>query len=135
KEKFLSMMIHADREKDASKKFYGWIKNLIGIWSEILNLNSNDPSKIELAKEFYKNYDEAVRRIENPPSFDEVMEEVLQVILDTNIELVISNNAAGKQKKNNEINWANYSSHILVGAEMLNRGYTVEGLAVSYMPR
>jgi hypothetical protein len=63
------------------------------------------------------------------------MEEVLQVILDTNIELVISNNSAGKQKKNNEINWANYSSHILVGAEMLNRGYTVEGLAVSYMPR
>lgn len=135
KEKFLSMMIHADREQDASKKFYGWIKNFIGIWSEILNLNSNDPSKIELAKEFYKNYDEAVRRIENPPSFDEVMEEVLQVILDTNIELVISNNAAGKQKKNNEINWANYSSHILVGAEMLNRGYTIEGLAVSYMPR
>jgi hypothetical protein len=73
KEKFLSMMIHADREQDASKKFYGWIKNLIGIWSEILNLNTNDPSKIELAKEFYKNYDEAVRRFENPPSFDEVI--------------------------------------------------------------
>lgn len=135
KEKYLSMMIHADREQDASKKFYGWIKNIIGIWSEILNLKSNDPSKIELSKEFYKNYDEAIRRIANPPSFDEVMNEVLQVILDTNIELVISNNPAGKQKKNNEINWANYSSHILVGAEMLNRGYTVEGLAVSYMPR
>lgn len=135
KEKFLSMMIHADREQDASKKFYDWAKKLIGIWSEILNLNSNDPSKIELEKEFHKNYDETVRRIKNPPCFENVMEEVLQVILDTNIELVISNNSAGKQKKHNEINWANYSSHILVGAEMLNRGYTVEGLAISYMPR
>jgi hypothetical protein len=135
KEKFLSMMIHADREQDASKKFYDWVKKLIGIWSDILNLNSNDPSKIELENEFYKNYDETVRRIKNQPSFENVMEEVLQVILDTNIELVISNNSAGKQKKHNEINWANYSSHILVGAEMLNRGYTVEGLAVSYMPR
>lgn len=127
KEKFLSMMVHADREQDASKKFYGWIKNLIGIWSEILNLNSNDPSKIELAKEFHKNYDEAVRRIENPPSFDEVMSKVLQVLYDTNMELVIQGSR--------EIDWNNASSHILVGAEMLNRGYTVEGLTVTYMPR
>lgn len=135
KENFLSMMIHADREQDASKTFYDWVKRLIGIWSDILNLQDNDPSKIELKTEFYKNYDEAVRRIQQPPTFNEVIEEVLQVILDTNIELVISKDSAGKQKKNNEINWANYSSHILVGAEMLNRGYTVEGLAVSYMPR
>lgn len=135
KENFLSMMIHADREQDASKKFYDWIKRLVEIWSDILNLPENDPSKIELVAEFFKNYDEAIRRIQNPPSFEEVMEEVLQVILDTNLELVISKDASGKQKKNNEINWANYSSHILVGAEMLNRGYTVEGLAVSYMPR
>lgn len=127
KEKFLSMMIHADREQDASKKFYGWIKNLIGIWSEILKLNSNDPSKIELAKEFYKNYDEAIRRIENPPSFDDVINEVLQVLYDTNMELVIQGSR--------EIDWNNASSHILVGADMLNRGYTVEGLTVTYMPR
>lgn len=135
KENFLSMMIHADREQDASKTFYDWVKRLIGIWSDILNLQDNDPSKIELKTEFYKNYDEAVRRMQQPPTFNDVIEEVLQVILDTNIELVISKDSAGKQKKNNEINWANYSSHILVGAEMLNRGYTVEGLAVSYMPR
>lgn len=135
KENFLSMMIHADREQDASKSFYDWVKKLIGIWSEILNLTDNDPSKIELKTEFYKNYDEAVRRIQNPPTFNDVIDEVLQVILDTNIELVISKDSAGKQKKSNEINWANYSSHILVGAEMLNRGYTVEGLSVSYMPR
>jgi len=135
KENFLSMMIHADREQDASKKFYDWVKRLIGIWSDILNLPDNDPSKIELKAEFYKNYDEAIRRIINPPGFNEIVEEVLQVILDTNIELVISKDSAGKPKKNNEINWTNYSSHILVGAEMLNRGYTVEGLAVSYMPR
>jgi hypothetical protein len=135
KENFLSMLIHADREQDASKKFYDWVKRLIGIWSDIINLPDNDPSKIELKAEFFKNYDEAVRRIDNPPNFDIVMQEVLQVILDTNIELVISKDSAGKQKKNNEINWANYSSHILVGAEMLNRGYTVEGLTVSYMPR
>jgi len=80
-----------------------------------------------LVKEFKINYTEAVRRIETPPSFDLVIKEVLQAILDTNMELVIQGSR--------EIDWSNASSHILVGADMLNRGYTVEGLAVSYMPR
>lgn len=127
KENFLSMMIHADREQDASKKFYDWVKRLIAIWSDILNLPDNDPSKIELKSEFYKNYDEAIRRIKNPPIFNDVIEEVLQVLYDTNMELVIQGSR--------EIDWNNASSHILVGADMLNRGYTVEGLTVTYMPR
>lgn len=127
KENFLSMMIHADREQDASKQFYDWVKKLIGIWAERLNLNDSDPSKIELVNEFKENYFEAVRRKDNPPSFDLLIKEVLQVILDTNMELVIQGSR--------EIDWSNASSHILVGADMLNRGYTVEGLSVSYMPR
>ena len=127
KESFLSMMVHADKEQDASKQFYDWVKKLIGIWAERLNLPDSDPSKIDLVKEFNENYIEAVRRIANPPNFDLVIEEVLQVILDTNMELVIQGSR--------EIDWSNATSHILVGADMLNRGYTVEGLSVSYMPR
>lgn len=127
KENFLSMMIHADREQDASKKFYNWVSNIIDNWSNRLALPDNDPSKIELVTEFYNNYEDAIKRIDNPPTFDEVMSEVSQVLLDTNLELVIQGSR--------EIDWSNATSHILVGAEMLNRGYTVEGLAVSYMPR
>lgn len=127
KENFLSMMIHADREQDASKKFYNWVSNIIDNWSNRLGLPDNDPSKIELVTEFYNNYEDAIKRIDNPPTFEEVMSEVSQVLLDTNLELVIQGSR--------EIDWSNATSHILVGAEMLNRGYTVEGLAVSYMPR
>jgi hypothetical protein len=127
KESFLSMMIHADREQDASKKFHDWVKKLIATWSERLQLLDGDPSKAELIGEFKVNYNEATRRIANPPTFKKVIEQVLQVILDTNLELVIQGSK--------EIDWSNASSHILVGADMLNRGYTVEGLAVSYMPR
>lgn len=127
KENFLSMMIHADREQDASKKFYNWVSNIIDNWSNRLGLPDNDPSKIELVTEFYNNYEDAIKRIDNPPTFEEVMSEVSQVLLDTNLELVIQGSR--------EIDWSNATSHILVGAEMLNRGYTVEGLSVSYMPR
>lgn len=122
------MMVHADREQDASKKFYDWVKKLIDNWSDILKDRPiNDPSRIELTNEFKENYKEVVSRLKNPPSFDVVMPEVIEVILDTNIELVIQGSR--------EIDWSNSSSHILIGADMLNRGYTVEGLMVSYMPR
>ncbi|WP_316788864.1 Z1 domain-containing protein [Pedobacter frigoris] len=136
KENFLSMLIHADREQDASRIFHKWVKDLLDNWQERLNkLKTNDPSRQELVAEFMNLYPEATKLIENPPSFDEVINSVVQVTLDYNIELVISKSSTGKQKKTSEIDWSNASAHILVGAEMLNRGYTVEGLAVSYMPR
>ena len=128
KESFLSMMVHADREQDASKKFYDWVKKLVDNWSDILkDTSNNDPARIELVDEFKENYNEVTTRLKNSPSFETVMPEVLQVILDTNMELVIQGSR--------EIDWSNASSHILVGADMLNRGFTVEGLMVSYMPR
>ena len=130
-ENFLSMLVHADREKDASRQFHKWIKELIESYSERLKLSDGDPNKTELINEFKENYKEATNRIQNPPSFDEVLVEVLEVILDTNIELVIGNS----KSKSKEIDWSNATAHILIGAEMLNRGYTVEGLMVSYMPR
>jgi len=131
KENFLSMLVHADREKDASKQFHKWIKELIESYSERLKLSDGDPSKKELINELKENYKEAINRIQNPPSFDKVLVEVLEVILDTNIELVIGKS----NSKSKEIDWSNATAHILIGAEMLNRGYTVEGLMVSYMPR
>jgi hypothetical protein len=127
KENFLSMLVHADSSNDVSRKFYDWVKMLKDSWEDRLQLPDGDPSKKELIEQFKENYTEAVRRIYNPPTFKEVMVEVLQVILDTNIEIVI----AGSK----EIDWSNATAHILVGADMLNRGYTVEGLMVSYMPR
>lgn len=126
-ENFLSMMIHADSQTDASKKFFDWVKKLISSYAERFNLDDGDPSKVELTNQFKENYGEAIRRVKNPPTFELVIKEVLQVILDTNMELVIQGSR--------EIDWSNASSHILIGADMLNRGYTVEGLTVSYMPR
>ena len=133
KENFLSMMVHADRERDASRKFHTWVKTYMENWQDRLNkLTVNDPSRVELVDEFRKLFPEAIRLIDSPPTFEQVIEQVKQVTLDYNLELVISK--TGRQKKT-EIEWSNASAHILVGAEMLNRGYTIEGLAVSYMPR
>lgn len=70
---------------------------------------------------------------ESAPSFEDIWCCIDDIILDTNVELVISRNK--RQGENKEIDWASSCSHILVGADMLNRGFTVEHLAVTYMPR
>ncbi len=127
RERFLSMMVHADRETDASRKFRGWISGIKTSWGEKLTLEDGDPAKTELLEEFRTSYNEAVRRLKNPPSFEEVVENLHDVIMDTNVDLVIQGNQG--------INWSNAAAHILVGADMLNRGFTVENLAVTYMPR
>ncbi|MEI6823437.1 MAG: Z1 domain-containing protein [Bacteroidota bacterium] len=127
REKMLSMMVHADKEIDASKKFKVWVSALIEQWGDILNYPDNDPAKKELITEFKKSYQEASKMIDNSPEFLSVIHEIKEVILDTKIHLVIQGYG--------EIDWDNAISHILVGADMLNRGYTIEGLAVTYMPR
>lgn len=127
KENFLSMMVHADREIDASQKFRRWINGIIASWGERLEQEEGDPTRTELIKDFQKSYDEVIRRLDNPPAFEHVIDKLHDVIRDTNVELVIQGSK--------EIAWSNASSHILVGADMLNRGFTVENLSVTYMPR
>lgn len=127
RENFLSMMIHADSKNDASRKFFRWVKGLIDTMSVTLDKPKGDPSRTELKKEFYVNYQEILRFVETKHSFESIMEKMLDTIRDTNLELVIQGSK--------QINWDNATSHILVGAEMLNRGFTVENLSVTYMPR
>jgi hypothetical protein len=137
KEKYLSMMIHADKEQDASRTFYGWTKNLIDLWTEMINSNESDLARIELIQSFKKVYPEIIREYnaidDIVPSFEEILSQLPDIIFDTNIELIISSNK--KHGENKEVDWEGYPSHILIGADMLNRGFTVENLAVTYMPR
>lgn len=137
KENYLSMMIHADKDQDASRTFYIWVKNLIDMWTEMINADENDLAKIELVESFRKIYPEVIREYDKStdtiPSFEEILTQLPDVIFDTNIELIISSNK--RQGDNKEVDWEGSPSHILVGAEMLNRGFTVENLAVTYMPR
>ncbi|MBX9888423.1 MAG: Z1 domain-containing protein [Flavobacteriaceae bacterium] len=134
KVKFLSMMIHADRQKDVSRLFYGWIEEIIGRWTTILNLEDGDLAQFDLDREFKDMYEKEAIKFYSPkekvPPYSEIKPFISDAINDTQVYLIISEADATK-----EVDWESSSSHILVGADMLNRGFTVENLAVTYMPR
>jgi hypothetical protein len=134
KENFLSMMIHPGQQKDINRLFHNWVKELIEKWTTILNLEDIDIAKGNLLQEFELMYNQEAIKLyykeDNLPSFNDIKEFISDVINDTQIYLIISDKDAEK-----EVDWESSTSHILVGADMLNRGFTVENLAITYMPR
>lgn len=77
---------------------------------------------LPMALEFYD--------VEERPGFDDLKGFLPDILNDKKVYLINSDDDADK-----EIEWDKYCMHILVGAEMLNRGFTVEKLATTYMPR
>jgi len=134
KSKFLSMMIHADRQKDVSRLFHTWVKDLIEKWTTILNYEVGDLGRVDLDREFKEIYEKEATKFYSTedvvPSFSKIKPLISDAINDTQLYLIISDKDAEK-----EVDWDSATSHILVGADMLNRGFTVENLAITYMPR
>lgn len=124
KEPHLSMMVHADKEQDASEKFYNWVASLIQTWASMIEVSKLDLAYQEMYHSFKQTYPEAIKEYQSHqeayPTFDEIWDEIPDIVHDTNIVLLISRN------KTKDIDWSCSPSHILVGAEMLNRGFTVD---------
>jgi hypothetical protein len=114
--------------------FHSWVEELIGRWTTILNLEQGDIARIDLDREFKDLYDKETSKFysenDKVPPFSEIKPLVADAINDSQLYLIISETDAAK-----EVDWDSSSSHILIGADMLNRGFTVENLAVTYMPR
>lgn len=125
---FLSMMVHIDGRRDTNETFEYWISNNLQDYLEILNAPEGDPGKMPFILSLKASYDSITEYIENPPSFDEILPLIPRAILRTQCHLVQGDNE-------NNVDWNTEKGHILIGADMLNRGFTIERLSMSYMPR
>lgn len=133
--KSLSMMIHPDGSIYSNELFYRWVKNKLDLWLNTINLQDGDLGKKKLLSEFNKAYQEITKYDELRPSFGEVCKHLNVVLLKTKLHLVQSRVESLNVAAENDIKWETAPSHILVGANILNRGFTVENLSMTYMPR
>lgn len=129
---YLSMMVHPDNEKKWNKTFKGWIDNELKNWRKALRMPDGCDDKVDLLERFEKIFPMAVEYYapEERPAFEQIKPYIAEIIHDKKVYLVNTDKDA-----QTEIEWDNYKMHILVGAEILNRGFTVEKLATTYMPR
>ena len=129
---YLSMMVHPDNQKQWNRTFKDWIDTELRKWRRLLRKPDGEIDKEEMMNRFEELYQMAIGFYDEDdrPSFVDIKKYIPDVLNDYKTYLV--NTDVDAETK---IDWNRYSMHILVGAEMLNRGFTVEKLATTYMPR
>ncbi len=122
--KTISMLVHSTHKNKIQSVYHYLIKNLIKNWRENINGDYANLPPIVLA--------ERKRLVENGAKdiSDQMFLEKVEYVLKEAILWLV--NSASDVKM---INWLEGPIHILVGGNKLDRGFTVEGLTVSYMNR
>lgn len=129
---FLSMMVHPDSTKIHNKTFKKWIENQLKTWRKTIRKPDGNDDKEDLLERFRHLFPSAVEfyKEDERPAFEDIERFIPDVLCSWKVYLVNTDTDA-----QTEIEWDEYAMHVLVGAEMLNRGFTVENLATTYMPR
>mgnify|MGYP006270473507 CR=1 FL=1 len=126
-----SMIIHPTHRTDGHQRYYDWVQNIERRWRQILDLNDFDPDKEEFLEQIQQVHERLFHTVENiPPLNEDFHQQIKRAIRRTRVIEVNSRSGATP-----EIDWRGNYSYILVGGQALDRGFTVEGLTVTYMPR
>lgn len=129
-----SMMVHPSTRQEVHALYRFWVENVKERWSDELDDLCNgrcvggEAEEIEAA--WKQAYDDVAMTVDELPDFDEVLTKVRFLIRET---VVTELNNRGPES--GEPNFERDLFNIVVGGLKLDRGFTVEGLTVSYMPR
>jgi hypothetical protein len=124
-----SMMVHPSREINPHGTYYNWIQAARTTWSEWLRRPVGDPDRNELVEAFRGSYEDVRTTQRDIEPFDLILRSLVRTLIDTEVRQV--NSRADRRG----INWGHRYAWILVGGQVLDRGFTIEGLTVTYMPR
>ena len=125
-----SMMVHSSRETVGHVQYHTWVQAARNFWIDCLTQPADDEDRVALLEEFRGAYDDLARTVDDLESFENIANALLHAIRNTDVRMVNS-----LREANREIHWNRNYSWILVGGQVLDRGFTVEGLTVTYMPR
>jgi hypothetical protein len=125
-----SMLIHPSHQKAGHQDYYDCVRATQNNWIGILDRVGEDEDKADLLAVFKTAYDDLSQTVPDLESFDQLAKKLLQAIRKTETALVNSQPEARRK-----INFKSNYSWILVGGNVMDRGYTIEGLTVTYMPR
>lgn len=125
-----TMLVHPSRLQGDHNQFTNWVRNTCNSWRRLLTGNDEE-EKQELLNDFRISYNQLQTTVNDLPAFEILTgSDLIHAIQYTPIVEVNSRRGATPQ-----INWQDSYSWILVGGQSMDRGFTVEGLTVTYMPR
>lgn len=123
-----SMMVHPSQQTAPHTQYLAWIKAPLLAWKEQLE---NGELRDILKEGFKDAYADLKRTVGDAlPPLDDLFGMIGEVLATVMVREV---NSTGKGA--DPIRWGDSEYWILVGGQKLDRGYTVKGLTVTYMPR
>ena len=126
-----SLLVHPSHRTAQHQEYYNWVREIFEEWKSILGLGDADPDKQELIEELHAAYDDLAETVEaGLPAFDELAPTFRFAFRRT--RLLEVNARAGRTP---DVDWGSAYGWILVGGQAMDRGFTIEGLTVTYMPR
>lgn len=125
-----SMLVHPSQATIGHRQFITWVSEIQKRFQNELSLADGETDKQALIEEFKDSYEDLSKTVDSLPSFENLLERLPLAIRRTRIQEV---NASRGQTP--LIDWKGTYSYILVGGQAMDRGFTVEGLTVTYMPR
>ena len=131
--KQLTMMVHPTDIIEGNKVFEKWVNDELNLWSESFDKPEWHEDRVTVLEEFAKYLPEAIKFYpnENRPSFNDLKKYIPDVVNDCRVYRITGDSDDDSE----DIKWNAHRMNILIGAQMLNRGFTVEKLATTYMPR
>ena len=126
-----SMLIHNSNLRADHERLQTAIRNLIELWRESLGLPDDDPATHELIALMQGAYEDLCSTVHNPPTWEDVRQQLRDEIWLVEVWMVNSL-PLGRDPIGTPFRLKN---NILVGGNMLGRGVTIEGLAVTYITR
>jgi len=125
-----TMMVHTAREKEEHKTYKGFADEY---FTEILSPYSKESS---INKHLKPAYEALKITCENISNFDELIRYLYSDDFETPLITEINQTSSKSLVDDRgQFPWGDRYGRILIGGDLLNRGFTVEGLTITYMPR
>lgn len=130
KDRNRSMMVHPAMQTSSHKIYKAWMdKSLKTLVSYVERQYPKVPTEVKAY--FQTEYNSLKNTYPALKPLPELIESMVDDVFDE-MNCVEVNGTPDAEKK---VNWKSHPYWILVGGAKLDRGYTVEGLAITYMPR
>ena len=127
-----SMLVHPSQRTAQHQEFNSWVRDIVEEWKRVLKLSATDPDRLELIEDFRDAYDDLKETVRSGlPAFDDLVPTLPRAFRNTR---VLEVNARGG-RRTPQVDWRGAYGWILVGGQAMDRGFTVEGLTVTYMSR
>jgi hypothetical protein len=127
KERHRSMLVHPSRLVTPHRDYATIIEAIKRDWTNLLSRREGDDEREELLQDFKKSHAALLATFPQLPPLDELIEQLTLEMSRAKITIV--------NKDGSDVPWKRHNTHILVGGQKLDRGYTVKGLTVTHMAR